>query len=146
MITGQRNELLLVSVKWSSWLTKEGGHCSGLWSSVSHATSVDPQFKCDLHCRARETGKSRSGGCSGRSIDERNSRVEHAFKEQGYNLRFNWHIDGMVMGGAVVPGDISTPGMVTTILVKKHCVWRHGEVKNAYRFPWDNMTPDVKIF
>ena len=87
-----------------------------------------------------------AGPGSGRSIDERNSRVEHAFKEQGYNLRFNWHIDGMVMGGAVVPGDISTPGMVTTILVKKHCVWRHGEVKNAYRFPWDNMTPDVKIF
>ena len=28
----------------------------------------------------------------------------------------------MVIGGAVVPGDISTPGMVTTILVKKHCV------------------------
>ena len=28
----------------------------------------------------------------------------------------------MVIGGAVVPGDISTPEMVTTILMKKHCV------------------------
>ena len=63
--------------------------------ATSNATQPRPLSYLQLRCVPQNESKDAAGTCSGTM---------------------------MVIGGAVVPGDISTPGIVSsTILVKKHC-------------------------